>query len=123
VLTALSEPEKLSVPAEPSAVTVKPVLSPSAKVPSLTVSVTVKLSAASLALLSPGLTDRPVSVIAAWFSVMLCASGVEISGVSATPVTVIAVVAVPWIAEVLLPSVEVTDTLSVSEPSYSAVGV
>jgi hypothetical protein len=54
---------------------------------------------------------------------MVCASGVDTTGVCATPFTVIVVEAVPWIGDWLVPSNEVTVTFSVSVPSYSLVGV
>ena len=72
----------------PLKVPLRPLWSASAREPSLTLSVTLNVSAASLALASAGVTFRPVSTIAAWFSVVICASGVETTGVSGAPITV-----------------------------------
>ena len=82
--------------------------------------------APSLALASAGVRCRPVSEIAAWFSVVDLSSGVETVAVSATPSTVMVAV---WVTGALvLPPTAASSVveevkLSVSWPSNSLVGV
>jgi hypothetical protein len=70
-----------------------------------------------------GPTLTPVIATLVAFSLSDSVAGALALPASATGWTVIAVEAVPCVAEVLLPSVDVTVTFSVSEPSYSVVAV